>query len=105
MDKVGDIIYRLERDLGDKILAGADPVLSIDAETFALIKRDYSIQDSLVLDYIKISRELVDEKKTLQNNLKWLVLHAIETTAISKAKGAELLGISLIDFIKELEGK
>jgi hypothetical protein len=41
----------------------------------------------------------------LQGSLEWLVRHSIETASISKAKGAELLGIPLIDMDEFLEKK
>ena len=41
------------------------------------------------------------EMDNLNKNLRWLVEHAIDTAAISKAKGAELLNIPLIDFINK----
>ena len=34
-----------------------------------------------------------------RNNLLWLVKHSIEMCSISKARGAELLGVSLIDMM------
>ena len=42
-------------------------------------------------------KELADENAKVTKILNWLVFHAIDTASISKAKGAELLGIPLID--------
>lgn len=41
--------------------------------------------------------ELEKKNTKVTKILNWLVFHAIDTASISKAKGAELLGISLID--------
>lgn len=41
--------------------------------------------------------EAIVELEETQKNLLWLVMHAIDSASISKAKGAELLGVSLID--------
>jgi len=45
---------------------------------------------------------LKTENQTLAAKLKRLVAHSIETASISKAKGAEVLGVSLIDLDAEL---
>lgn len=56
-----------------------------------------------------VSQDDLDEylKDTLVNNdrqnLLWLVKFSIETANISKARGAELLGVSLIDMDEVLE--
>jgi hypothetical protein len=39
---------------------------------------------------------------TVRVNLLWLVKHAIETASITRAVGAKLLGVSLIDLDQEL---
>lgn len=45
----------------------------------------------------KENKKLADENAKVTKILNWLVFHAIDTASISKAKGAELLGIPLID--------
>ena len=42
--------------------------------------------------------QLQSENAKLKDKLLWLVMHSIECTAISKAKGCEILGVPLIDF-------
>lgn len=39
--------------------------------------------------------------KQTKANLRWLVDHSVAAGSISKAKGAELLGIPLIDYVNE----
>lgn len=41
---------------------------------------------------------LIEEVEKIQSDYRWLIRHAWMSVAISKAKAAELLGCSLIDF-------
>ena len=41
------------------------------------------------------------EVNRIADNLRWLVDHSVAAGSISKVKGAELLGIPLIDYVNE----
>ena len=45
----------------------------------------------------------MESYRRIESSLLWLVKHAIDTASISRAKGAELLGVPLIDLDIELQ--
>lgn len=61
-------------------------------------------EDNLPISPDDVEFVTLGQYEALQNNLIWLVKQGIETASISRAKGAELLGIALIDLDTYLDG-
>lgn len=52
-----------------------------------------------------IHSEILNEVEILRHELSELVFHSIQTGSISRARGAEILRISLIDLIDILDSR
>lgn len=60
-------------------------------------------EDNLPISTDDVEFVTLGQYEALQKNLIWLVNHAINSATISRAKGAELLGVALIDLDFYLE--
>lgn len=54
-------------------------------------------EDNLPISPDDVEFVTLGQYEALQDNLIWLVNRSIDSASISRAKGAELLGIALID--------